>query len=129
MDSNQINNIQSVGSRVEALRILHNETKASLALVVGVSEQYLGQLLKDRYRWSEEKAMSAALHYNVSFDYVYYGILDGSAADYRMNYVDQEISGMHTGNTGMSREEKKAWVERILLLLVDILTDDPFWRE
>lgn len=129
MDSNQINNIQSVGSRVEALRILHNETKSALALVIGVSEPYLGQLLKDRYRWSEEKALSAALHYNVSFDFVYYGILDASDADYRMNYVDQEISGMHTGNTDMSREEKKEWAKKILLLVLDILTDDTSGRE
>lgn len=120
MDKNMIRNIESCGQRIDALRDIHNETRAELATVVGVSLSHLTDLLHDRYRWSEDKVLAVAEHYGVSFSTLFYGndkIPDTGVFEEHMEQIRNALQVLP------QNEKRETW-KKIVCEMLDIYCDN-----
>ncbi len=119
MDMKQIENIRTIGSRVDELREKNNEKRCDLAKAIGVSQGHMSDLLKDRYTWTDEKVMAVAEHYGVDFDLLYYGIGEPVAS----SVIDDDIIRMRTHLQSLSRKERKEEWKKVFLALLDVLLE------
>lgn len=121
MKMKDIDHIQNIGSRVEELRLLHQERRTTLAAVIGVSYSYLCKLLKDQYKWSEEKVYAVAEHYDVDYEYLYYGIQTNTDVNDNSFYINKDITDIYSCIRKMPQEQRRKFGKKLILEILDIL--------
>lgn len=116
MDMKQIENIRTIGSRVDELRKNHNEKRCDLAKAIGVSPGHMSDLLNDHYTWTDEKVMAVAEHYGVDYGLLYYGIGEPVAS----SVIDDDIIRMRTHLQSLPRKKRREECKRVMLELLEV---------